>query len=375
LDKWNAYNSAGTLPIAGIGYDDSIGIRVQWNAGTTSPGGFSIAFGDLPVEYSDETNQGGYVGPYEGWDHIISVGDDEKLQEVYVRQYIKFATGFDVRAGSAFAPKKFVRARILSDYKTADVKNYDMCVALNEPWSCCTGPGAGGCIADYADGRSHPIAYQGQHWPQINTYIGALFYNSTNAVCLLGDDTCNTGDVLSTDNNCIAPRCPLWWTPRVRGQTVMWKDYPSGDSDWICVESHIELNDPGPPAVANGTEEFWISDDLGVTNVLESSPGNSTPGTQNQRGTYDQYGINQIVFENFWNSPGAPSSMEIYRDNIVISTERIYCEVDNIGVAPGATPTPTSTPTATPTDDPPTPTATPTATPTMDPSDPTGVLP
>jgi cell division septation protein DedD len=167
------------------------------------------------------------------------------------------------------------------------------------------------------------------------------------------------------------------WMPRVRGQTVIWKNYPE-DGDWICIESHIELNDHGSggDAVANGTEEFWISDDLGANNVLESSPVNPAPGNQNMRGTYSQYGINQIAFDNNWNS-GPLTPVEIYRDNIVISKERIYCEVDKIGEAPGPTPTatptnipPTATPTATPTDAPPTPTATP----TTDPSDPTGVL-
>jgi hypothetical protein len=153
------------------------------------------------------------------------------------------------------------------------------------------------------------------------------------------------------------------WLPKLRGQTILWQDYPGDDSDWICIESHVELNtDDGS---ANGTEELWIDD---------SPTPDASSITRDMRDTYSQYGINQIAFDNYWND-GSPQANELYRDNIVISTERIYCTVDSIGTPPGATPTPTSTPTATPTDVPPTPTATPTATATSDPSDPTGVLP
>jgi len=60
-------------------------------------------------------------------------------------------------------------------------------------------------------------------------------------------------------------------------------------------------------------EEFWID------NVLENSSS-----TQNMRGTYSTYGINQVIFDNYWNA-GAPAPTELYRDNIVIATERIGC--------------------------------------------------
>jgi hypothetical protein len=155
--------------------------------------------------------------------------------------------------------------------------------------------------------------------------------------------------------------------PRVRSEVELWKDYPGAPSDWICIEYHVELNTADPFA-ADGTEEFWIND-------VEESPGLHN---QDMRGTYTQYGINQIAFDNYWNPAGPPSANEVYRDNIVISTERIFCEVGAIADPPDPTPTatptnvpPTATPTATPTDVPPTPTATP----TTDPSDPTGVLP
>jgi hypothetical protein len=66
-------------------------------------------------------------------------------------------------------------------------------------------------------------------------------------------------------------------------------------------------------------------------------------------GTWTDYGINSIWFENYWNAPGATDTFVRYFDNFVISTERIYCEPHY-------------------------PTPTPTASPTADPSEPTGVI-
>ena len=42
---------------------------------------------------------------------------------------------------------------------------------------------------------------------------------------------------------------------------MIYKDYPQG-SEWMCIEGHIKLNDPGQ---SNGIEEFWLDDALGLT--------------------------------------------------------------------------------------------------------------
>jgi hypothetical protein len=240
---------------------------VSWTQGQVIAGAFSIGLGDLPAEYDDPTNRGGYIGPYEGWDNIIN--PTQTYTELYTRQYLRFGAGW------SGINRKFHRLRILSDYKPGDTV--------------------------------HPTAYQGQFWQQINANqggtIGALYFNSTNGVV--------AGEVVDTGKNSGAAK----WDTQVRGSEVIWQDYPAG-SDWICVEAHVKLNtDDGS---ADGIEEFWVGGVLDARNT-----------NQNMRGTYNQYGINQIVFDNYWND-GSPQYNELYRDNFVISTERIGCLPDSV---------------------------------------------
>jgi hypothetical protein len=123
---------------------------------------------------------------------------------------------------------------------------------------------------------------------------------------------------------------------------------PAYNDIWICIEHHVKLNDSGQ---SNGVEEVWID---GVREVY-------TTGLDFV-GTYTDYAINALYLESYWNG-GAPGTLTLYRDNLVVSTDPIGCNTIE-------GPTPTASPTATPTDVPPTPTPTPTA----DPSEPTGVL-
>jgi hypothetical protein len=75
----------------------------------------------------------------------------------------------------------------------------------------------------------------------------------------------------------------------------------------------------GPPArphdsgAANGIQEFWIDGNLEVRS-----------DTLDFVGTYQDYAINAVFFENYWND-GSPQEQERYFDNIVISTEPIGC--------------------------------------------------
>jgi hypothetical protein len=77
---------------------------------------------------------------------------------------------------------------------------------------------------------------------------------------------------------------------------------------WHCIEHHIRLNDPGQ---SNGVQEFWINGQL---------EANKTG--LNFTGTYTQYAINAVFFENYWNS-GSTKDQERYFDNIVVSTAPI----------------------------------------------------
>jgi hypothetical protein len=292
-DKWNQYSGDNFFPQNGTGFNSSIGMLAYWSNGEKSAGHFSIALGPLPDYYDEEY-----------FPHVINPGTT--YTALYTRQYVRFAPEF---FGDDDSEKKFFRYRILSDPKDAAEQNA-MCTGLDEPFGCCTGDVEDQCLGD----GDHPTAYQGHLWNQKNTYPGALFYNSTNGVDA-------EGQVISTGNNCGGDGlgdCPeMVWMPRVRGTIELFVDWPEG-SDWFCVESHIILNTPGS---SDGTEEFWI-DSEGGDDGLE---GRLTD--QNMRGTYNDYGINQVVFDNYWNDGSSAEGNVLHRDNIVIATERIGCDV------------------------------------------------
>jgi hypothetical protein len=79
---------------------------------------------------------------------------------------------------------------------------------------------------------------------------------------------------------------------------------------WVCVETHVKLNTAGK---ADGVHEFWIGDSLEANRQ-----------GLDFLGTYNAYGINSILFENYWNS-GAPQAQKRWFDNIVVSTKRVGC--------------------------------------------------
>ncbi|HKP97446.1 MAG TPA: hypothetical protein VJ385_17000 [Fibrobacteria bacterium] len=98
------------------------------------------------------------------------------------------------------------------------------------------------------------------------------------------------------------------WIGAKAGATPVYNG--SYDETWLCVETHVKLNDAGQ---ANGVHEYWIGD------------------TREARregldflGGYKAYGINGVFFENYWNS-GSPQAQERFFDNIVVSTKRIGC--------------------------------------------------
>ncbi|WP_179216019.1 polysaccharide lyase, partial [Paenibacillus sp. MY03] len=112
----------------------------------------------------------------------------------------------------------------------------------------------------------------------------------------------------------------LRWLDIKQGLTPIFSEDYIGK--WYSIEVHIKLNDPGQ---SNGVFEYWIN------NTLQASKTNI-----NWVGNYDAYGINTVLFENFWNN-GAPQDQNRYFDNIVISTEKIDkdMEVNPAGVSGG----------------------------------------
>ena len=100
----------------------------------------------------------------------------------------------------------------------------------------------------------------------------------------------------------------LSWLGIVAGSTPIFATDRSGI--WYCIEAHVRLNDPG---AANGVQEFWIDGNLEArSDELDFV------------GTYQDYAINAVFFENYWNA-GSVQEQERYFDNLVISTQPIGC--------------------------------------------------
>lgn len=103
----------------------------------------------------------------------------------------------------------------------------------------------------------------------------------------------------------------LVWMGGTNGLTPVFASANAGT--WNCIEAHVKLNDAG---LSNGIEEFWIDD------RLEARSANL-----NFVGSYSAYGINAILLENYINN-GAPQPQSRYWDNLVVSTQRIGCQID-----------------------------------------------
>ncbi|MEX2403739.1 MAG: hypothetical protein WD625_06365 [Balneolales bacterium] len=102
----------------------------------------------------------------------------------------------------------------------------------------------------------------------------------------------------------------LRWLGAKRGTTPLFS--PENVGEWYSVEIHVKLNTPGE---SDGEFRFWIDDEL----QAESTDLN-WHGTWNE--DPDNYMINAIFMENYWNS-GSPVEQERYLDNLIISTERL----------------------------------------------------
>ncbi len=104
----------------------------------------------------------------------------------------------------------------------------------------------------------------------------------------------------------------LHWLGQVKGPMPIYDHAYAGK--WLCVEVHARLDDPGR---SNGVEEVWVDgrkdvDETGLTFV----------------GSFDQYGINAIFLENYWNT-GAPKAESRYFDDFIVATSRIGCGPDS----------------------------------------------
>jgi hypothetical protein len=100
----------------------------------------------------------------------------------------------------------------------------------------------------------------------------------------------------------------LDWLGQLPGKTKIFATSESGV--WRCVEGRARLNDPGQ---SNGVFEFWIDGQL-----------ENARYDLDWRGSYTEYGINAVFFENYWND-GSPVLQKRWFDDLVIATARIGC--------------------------------------------------
>jgi len=117
--------------------------------------------------------------------------------------------------------------------------------------------------------------------------------------------TDETGNLITTTYNDFAN---LRWLGLRQSNTPMFDDARAGV--WFCVEAHVRLNQAN---ASDGVFQLWIDDALEAERT-----------DLNWVGNYDQYGLNAVFVENYWND-GAPTAQERYIDNFVVSTARIGC--------------------------------------------------
>jgi hypothetical protein len=98
----------------------------------------------------------------------------------------------------------------------------------------------------------------------------------------------------------------LTWLGMLNGQTPLFSPAESGR--WVCVESHVKLNQSGR---TDGAFQLWVD------GRLEASRTNL-----DWHGTWSQYAINAVFLENYWND-GSVKQQARWFDDFVISPHSI----------------------------------------------------
>jgi hypothetical protein len=98
----------------------------------------------------------------------------------------------------------------------------------------------------------------------------------------------------------------LHWLGLRNGVTPIFSTAESGR--WVCVESHVELNTPG---ASDGVFELWVD---GVSEAARND--------LDWHGTWNEYGINAVFLENYWNT-GSIKRQVRWFDDFIISTAPI----------------------------------------------------
>jgi uncharacterized protein YjdB len=164
-----------------------------------------------------------------------------------------------------------------------------------------------GWQANGNDKMTRAIVFAGANWSE--AAIGHVWGGSGSAQNFLvmdpasGTDT--QGNLRTTGYNDFEN---LRWLGAATGTTPVFGSSYAGQ--WICVESHMRLNDAGQ---SNGVFETWVNGTLDAQRT-----------GLNWVGSYNAYGINAIFLEAFINN-GAPQAQVRDYDDFVVGTQRIGC--------------------------------------------------
>ena len=158
---------------------------------------------------------------------------------------------------------------------------------------------------------SRATSLANENWAQ--GMIAHIWASGRNSNYLLLDPATGIdvdGNLLSTVYNDFDN---LRWLGNKEGITDIFDSNDAGK--WNCIVGHVKLNTPGK---SDGIFEFWIN------NILQArSEKLNWHADWNQNSNNSL--INAVFFENYWNQ-GSPKLQERYMDNILISTDRIYCD-------------------------------------------------
>jgi hypothetical protein len=145
-------------------------------------------------------------------------------------------------------------------------------------------------------------AFAGSNWSQ--AMIAHVWGGNANSLCIdpaSGVD--ENSQVVTTKYNDFAN---LDWLGYRHTDEQVFATAESGH--WLCIEAHVKFNTPGQ---SDGVFELYLDGQLAASRY-----------DLNWVGSWDDYGINSIHLENYWNA-GSSVEQERYFDDFVVSTAPI----------------------------------------------------
>ncbi|HEX5439057.1 MAG TPA: Ig-like domain-containing protein, partial [Gemmatimonadaceae bacterium] len=133
------------------------------------------------------------------------------------------------------------------------------------------------------DKLSRAITFAGSNWSE--AMMAQVWSGSKNPNVLVMDPSSGTDTAGTLQTTKYNDFDHLRWLGAQASNTPIFDSTHVGQ--WHCVEAHAKLNDPGQ---SNGSFELWID---GALEAQET--------TLNWLGSYSDYGINAVFFENYWN--------------------------------------------------------------------------